>query len=113
MSAEQMAEFAQIIEAGPVREKEGVVRRCRIDLKRIIAERFGVDFHERYVRTLLKNPSPAEARLLATETELISCRLEGSGRFISGGGNPVKERGPCAVAHLRVVTPLRRSRSGS
>ena len=31
---------------------------------------------------LLKNPSPAEARLLATETELISCRLEGSGRYI-------------------------------
>src|SRR5208282_4972490 len=40
-------------------------------------------------------------------------RLEGSGRYISGGGNPVKERGPWAVAHLRVVTPLRRSRSGS
>jgi len=65
------------------------------------------------MRKLLKNPSPAEARLLATETELISCRLEGSGRYISGGGNPVKERGPWAVAHLRVVTPLRRSRSGS
>src|SRR5208282_6450489 len=32
------------------------------------------------MRKLLKNPSPAEARLLATETELISCRLEGSGR---------------------------------
>ncbi len=65
------------------------------------------------MRELLKNPSPAEARLLATETELISCRLEGSGRYISGGSNPVKERGPWAVAHLRVVTPLRRSRSGS
>jgi hypothetical protein len=58
------------------------------------------------MRKLLKNPSPAEARLLATETELISCRLEGSGRYISGGGNPVKERGPWAVAHLRVVTPF-------
>ena len=63
------------------------------------------------MRKLLKNPSPTEARLLATETELISCRLEGSGRYISGGGNPVEERGPWA--HLRVVTPLRRSRSGS
>ena len=25
-----------------------------IDLKRVIAERFGVDYHERYVGTLLK-----------------------------------------------------------
>jgi Winged helix-turn helix len=30
------------------------VRWRRIDLKRVIAERFGVDFHERYVGTLLK-----------------------------------------------------------
>jgi hypothetical protein len=51
------------------------------------------------MRKLLRNPSPAEARLLATETELISCRLEGSGRYISGGGNPVKEwpLGCCAL----------------
>jgi transposase len=25
-----------------------------VDLKRVIAERFGVDFHERYIGTLLK-----------------------------------------------------------
>ena len=49
-----MAEFAQIVEAGPEREKDGVVRWRRVDLKRVIAERFGVDFHERYVGTLLK-----------------------------------------------------------
>ena len=29
-------------------------RRRRVDLKRVIAERFGVDFHERYVGTILK-----------------------------------------------------------
>jgi putative transposase len=39
--------------------------------------------------------------------------LEESGRLLSGGDNPVKKRGPWAVAHLRVVTPSRRSRSGS
>ena len=54
LSAEQLAEFAQIVEAGPDREKDGVVRWRRIDLKRVIAERFGVDFHERYVGKLLK-----------------------------------------------------------
>jgi transposase len=54
LSAEQLAQFAQIVEAGPDREKDGVVRRRRIDLKRVIAERFGVDFHPRYVGKLLQ-----------------------------------------------------------
>jgi DDE superfamily endonuclease/Winged helix-turn helix len=51
---EQLAQFAKIVEAGPDREKDGVVRWRRIDLKRVIAERFGVDFHPRYVGKLLK-----------------------------------------------------------
>ena len=54
LSGEQLAEFAKIVEAGPDREKDGVVRWRRIDLKRVIAERFGVDFHPRYVGKLLK-----------------------------------------------------------
>jgi transposase len=56
LSAEQLAQFAQIVEAGPDREKDGVVRWRRLDLKRVIAERFGVDFHPRYVGKLLKKP---------------------------------------------------------
>src|SRR5277367_3138245 len=54
LSPEQLAQFAQLVEAGPDREKDGVVRWRRIDLKRVIAERFGVDFHPRYVGKLLK-----------------------------------------------------------
>ena len=54
LSAEQLVEFAAIIEAGPDREKDGVVRWRRVDLKRVIAERFGVDYHPRYVGKLLK-----------------------------------------------------------
>ena len=54
LSAEQLAQFAQIVEAGPDREVDGVVRWGRLDLKRVIAERFGVDFHPRYVGKLLK-----------------------------------------------------------
>ena len=38
----------------PDREKDGIVRWRRVDLKRVIAERFGVDFHQRYVGKLLK-----------------------------------------------------------
>ena len=54
LSDEQLAQFAQIVEAGPDREKDGVVRWRRIDLKRVIAERFDVDFHQRCVGKLLK-----------------------------------------------------------
>ena len=72
LSEEQLAQFAKIVEAGPDREKDGVVRWRRIDLKRVIAERFGVDFHPRYVGKLLQ-----EARLLAHERQAAS---SGSGR---------------------------------
>jgi transposase len=50
----QLAELATIVDGGPDREKDGVVRWRRVDLKRVIAERFGVAFHERYVGKLLK-----------------------------------------------------------
>jgi transposase len=43
-SAAQKAQLADIIEAGPDREIDGVVRLRRIDLKRIIVARFGVDY---------------------------------------------------------------------
>jgi transposase len=54
LSRDQLAEFAKIVEAGPDRKVDGVVRWRRIDLKHVIAERFGVDYHPRYVGKLLK-----------------------------------------------------------
>jgi transposase len=54
LSAEQLSEFAKLVEGGLDREKDGVVRWRRVDLKGVIAEKFGIDFHERYVGTLLK-----------------------------------------------------------
>ena len=49
-----MSELAALVDAGPDRQADGVVRWRRIDLKLVIKKRFGVDFHERYVGTLLK-----------------------------------------------------------
>jgi transposase len=72
LSSEQMAEVARIVEAGPEREKDGVVRWRRVDLKRVIAETFGVDFHERYVRDAAK-----EARLLPHQRQASA---SGAGR---------------------------------
>ena len=42
LSPDQQAELAQLVETGPDRALHGVVRWRRIDLKRLIAERFGV-----------------------------------------------------------------------
>jgi transposase len=53
LSEARKAELAAIVEAGPDRAKDGVVRWRRVDLKRVIRERFGVDYHERYVGVLL------------------------------------------------------------
>ncbi|RWM77803.1 MAG: winged helix-turn-helix domain-containing protein [Mesorhizobium sp.] len=45
---------AQILEIGRDPAVDGVVRWRRINLQKAIKERFGVDYHKRYVATLLK-----------------------------------------------------------
>lgn len=50
----QLTLLAQIVEKGPDPAKDGVVRWRRVDLKRVIQEQFGVDFHERSVGKILK-----------------------------------------------------------
>lgn len=54
LSPAQKAELAVIVETGPDPSVDGVVRWRRVDLQKLIKERFGVDYHERYVGTLLK-----------------------------------------------------------
>src|ERR671913_1167460 len=54
LSAEQQAELAHLVETGPNRAVHGVVRWRRIDLQRVILNRFGVAYHERTVGKLLK-----------------------------------------------------------
>ena len=49
----QMADLAEIVEAGPDPATDGVVRWRRIDLKRVIEQRFGVVYSERAVSDLL------------------------------------------------------------
>jgi transposase len=51
---EQRTEIAQLVEAGPDRAVHGVVRWRRIDLQRVILERFGIAYHERTIGKLLK-----------------------------------------------------------
>ncbi len=49
----QMGELAEIVETGPDPAIDGVVRWRRVDLKRVIEERFGVIYSERAISDLL------------------------------------------------------------
>ena len=53
LSAAQQAELADLVETGPDRAVHGVVRWRRVDLQHLIAERFGVAYHERTVGKIL------------------------------------------------------------
>src|SRR5690606_32942896 len=54
LSVSQKTELAEIVETGPDPAVDGVVRWRRIDLQKVIHDRFGVDYHERHVGKLLK-----------------------------------------------------------
>lgn len=54
LSADQQRALAALVEAGPDRAVDGVVRWRRVDLQRVIKERFGVAYHERTVGKVLK-----------------------------------------------------------
>jgi transposase len=54
LNPEQLVSLGEIVETGPDRPRDGVVRWRRIDLKRVIEERFGVVHHERTLGKVLK-----------------------------------------------------------
>ena len=94
LSAEQVAEFAQIVEAGPERDKDGVVRWRRVDLKRVIAE----TVRRRLPRALCRDASE-EARLLPHQRKAAP---SGAGRADRRG---VQKNFPRALkAHLQGIS---------
>lgn len=54
LTDDQMGELAAIVEAGPDPAVDGVVRWRRVDLKRVIEERFAVSYSERAISDLLR-----------------------------------------------------------
>jgi transposase len=54
LSRAQLEELSQIVETGPDRAVDGVVRWRRVDLRRVVGERFGIDYHERSIGKLLE-----------------------------------------------------------
>jgi transposase len=53
LTPEQEAEFAEIVLRGPDPETDGIVRWRRVDLRDVIAERYGADYHFRSVGKIL------------------------------------------------------------
>jgi transposase len=54
LSDEQKQALKQLVEVGPDPEKDGVVRWRCVDLKRVLARRFGVDLSEVSLGRILK-----------------------------------------------------------
>src|SRR3954454_1810427 len=54
LSHDQRVEMAKLVATGPDQALHGVVRWRRIDLQRVILERFGIAYHERTIGKLLK-----------------------------------------------------------
>jgi transposase len=54
LTQDQMCALAEIVEAGPDPAVDGVVRWRRLDLVRVIEERFGVIYSERAISELLR-----------------------------------------------------------
>jgi transposase len=54
LSAAQQGELSRIVETGPNPIVDGVVRWRRVDLQRVIEERFGIAYHERTIGKLLR-----------------------------------------------------------
>ncbi len=53
LSDDQLRQLAEIVEAGPDLEVDGVVRWRRVDLQAVIKDRFGVEYGERWVSQIL------------------------------------------------------------
>jgi transposase len=53
LTPRQMRELSEIVETGPDLEIDGVVRWRRVDLQRVIEQRFGVIYSERAISDLL------------------------------------------------------------
>ena len=68
LSAEQLAQLAELVETGPDRAVHGVVRWRRIDLQQIVAERFGVAYHERTIGKILKQLGFSRVRAIRPRT---------------------------------------------
>lgn len=103
LTAQQETELARIVERGPDIADDGIVRWRRVDLRDVIAARFGVALHERTVGKVLNRlgfrhmsvrPRHPEADANAQEAFKKTSRIS-------------------SIEHCRMLQRQSRSRSGS
>lgn len=84
LSPARKAELAEIVETGPDPAIAGVVRWRRVDLQKVIKARFNIDYHGRYVSTLLKElGSECAARVTRRRTARSSRLTKNFARTLS------------------------------
>ena len=113
LTPEQMAELAALVEAGPDPAVDQVVRWRRVDLRRVIAARWGVTFHERTVGKLLHRLGFARlsVRPKPPESDPAARAEWGNKRQPARPGRPAGDRPP--QAHRGVVCRVSRTRGQS
>jgi len=73
LSVEQECEVAELVRKGPNLAEHGVVRWRRIDLARVIEQRYGVKFAERSVSDLLRRLQSRFRQLRSHRRRLLRC----------------------------------------
>jgi transposase len=87
---------------GQVKPEQQEIDRLRREVAKLKAE-----------RDILKNCRGPGVRLRGEKQVVVGSTWRGAAVGFLVASHPVKKRGPWAVAHLRVVTPPRRSRLGN
>lgn len=103
LTAQQEAELAALVEAGPDPAQHGVVRWRRIDLRNEIGRRFGVTLHERSVGKVL---AKLGYRRLSVRPRHPQADEEAQEAFKKTLPRPLRQRSPATPAASR-------SKSGS
>ena len=109
LTPEQHAELARLVEDGPDPAMDGVVRWRRVDLQAAIAERFGVQLHERSVGKVLRRLGFAR---LSVRPKHPSSQPEAQDAFKklrpAGAGGVARARGDHFMQRRVGVKELRR-----
>ena len=103
LTPEQMAELSEIAEAGPDPAVDHVVRWRCVDLRRVIAARWGVTFHERTVGKLLHRLGFARMPFLIGSRETKLRSFVAPGAVLSVTATLVHEGSGFAVTNAAIT----------
>lgn len=110
LSAVQKAELARIVETGPDNAVNGVVRWRRVDLQKLIKERFGVDYRHCAAMGKAGHAAPSAGRPALQKRLSVRRHLPGTWHRSRAGATLLRHRGH-ATSSRRDQPPCRQARS--